>query len=343
MNQKTVDNHKKTYIEWLRVISMAAVVISHIGSTAHSDFPDSYFHSWGGFLFQSIVYLSHFAVPCFFMISGALLLNPEKEMPVAKILKRYVLRYCWILLIFAWGYAYLELLFQSKKFVPADLFTSFCNMLQGKSWAHMWYLYTLVGLMLILPILRAAVRACSKTELHYLLIVLLIFTSILPVILKTTGFSFGIVFPVASVYPLYMILGYLLDNETIKPRGKTYIYEIICVILLVLCAYFHIMQNVALNFGVYNSPIIVVYSVLIFHRVKAWNPKENKTVSFLGSVSFGVYLTHMIWINLAFKLFKLNPLAPTPITGMLMAIVTFILSVILTFILKKIPGFRKLL
>ena len=80
MNSKTPN--KKSYIEWLRVISMCAVIFTHIGSTAHTDFPDTYYGNPGGVLFQSIVYISHFAVPIFMMITGALLLNPEKEIPL---------------------------------------------------------------------------------------------------------------------------------------------------------------------------------------------------------------------------------------------------------------------
>ena len=100
---------KKSYIEWLRVISMCAVIFTHIGSTARTDFPDTYYGNSGGVLFQSIVNISHFAVPVFFMISGALLLNTDKEITIEKILKKYILRYCLVLLIFGWAYAYIEL------------------------------------------------------------------------------------------------------------------------------------------------------------------------------------------------------------------------------------------
>ena len=38
---------KKLYIENLRIISMIAVVLTHIGSTAETDFPDSFKFSRG--------------------------------------------------------------------------------------------------------------------------------------------------------------------------------------------------------------------------------------------------------------------------------------------------------
>ena len=47
-NQKKNYTQKKWYMEWLRVISMTAVVFTHIGATAHTDFPDTYYANIGG-------------------------------------------------------------------------------------------------------------------------------------------------------------------------------------------------------------------------------------------------------------------------------------------------------
>ena len=334
---------KKNYVEWLRVISMIAVVFTHIGSTAHTDFSETYYGSYGGVLFQSIVYISHFAVPIFLMISGALLLNPEKEITVEKVLKKYVLRYFWILLIFGWGYAYAELLFDSKRFYLKDVLMSFVNMLQGKSWAHMWYMYMLIGLMLILPLLRAIVKACNDKEKNYLIIVLIVFTSVIPTLTAFTGFSLGISFPISSVYVCYFLLGYVLDNKEIPITKLLVGLSLLCAIILIITAYFNIMNDAEVPFGFYNSPVIMCFSVLIFCIVKEKITITNRFVVFLSNVSFGVYLIDMVWINLAFKVLKVNPILPTPLTGVLIALCSLALSILTTWIMKKLPVLKNLL
>ena len=335
---------KKGYIEWLRVISMVAVVFTHIGSTAHTDFPNTYYGSMGGVLFQSIVNISHFAVPVFFMITGALLLDSQKEITINKILKKYVLRYCWVLLIFGWGFSYLELFAQTKKIIISDFFISFVNMLQGKTWAHMWYLYTLIGMMLILPIMRAVTKKCSQKEIIYILVILFAFTSVFPIIDSIFGFNFGIVFPINSVYMLYMFIGYLIDSINLKVSWPIFcVVEVLCIIILIFLAYFDVMQGLSIPMASYNSPLIIIFSVMLFNQMKLMNPSTNMIVRFLSYVSFGVYITHMIWINLAFKFLKLDPTKPTSLTGIAIAIVALVLSVLLTWILKKMPIFKKIL
>ena len=282
-NQKKNYTQKKWYMEWLRVISMTAVVFTHIGATAHTDFPDTYYANIGGVVLQGIVYLSHFAVPIFFMITGALLLNPGKEITIGKIMKKYVLRYSIVLLIFGWGYAYLEMLFISKRFVWADLGISFVNMLQGHSWAHMWYLYTLIGMLLVLPLLRAFIRNYEHKDVLFCLLFLFLFNSIFPIISELTGFKIGIVFPISSVYILYMLLGYVLDSKSFDIKGIwPIILEIFLAGSLIITAYYNNMYGFELPIGAYYSPVIIMYSVILFCLVKSAHLKENRIVDFLS-------------------------------------------------------------
>ena len=69
-------------MEYLRVIAMFAVVAIHICITALSDF-DNY-SQLDAVLYASVRNVFHFAVPIFFMISGALILPPVKELPLKK-------------------------------------------------------------------------------------------------------------------------------------------------------------------------------------------------------------------------------------------------------------------
>lgn len=67
-------------------------------------------------------------------------------------------------------------------------------------------------------------------------------------------------------------------------------------------------------------------------------------IDLLSKCSFGVYIIHMFWINLAYKLFRINPFVPNVVAMMLLLwIVIVVLSVITTMIMKKTPVIRKFL
>lgn len=345
--------HKKAYIENLRVIAMVAVVITHIGSTAATDFPDSYKMTWGGVFYSSIVNIMHFAVPIFFMISGALLLNPAKDIPLNKLIKKYIVKYVGVLFVFGWGYAFIEEIFVNRVVSLSVFLNSWYNMLQGKSWAHMWYMYELVGIMLCVPILRLIARFFEDSERTYIIIVAILFLCILPLISNLSGMKFGVSFAMGNVYWFYMLLGWWIECEQIKIPLRIAKCSIpICMILLILTAYIKVMHSLDLGFAAYSSPIILFYAVSIFSFMKEKNrnvqiiskQRISKTVEKLSFVSFGVYLTHMFWINLLFKLFKINPYNPNVFVGIIfIGSLVLILSIITTLILHKIPIIRKLI
>lgn len=71
---------RKHYIEYLRVIAMFAVVAIHVCIAGLSSFAN---HSmFDAVFYSSVRNIFHFAVPVFFMISGALMLSPSKDLPI---------------------------------------------------------------------------------------------------------------------------------------------------------------------------------------------------------------------------------------------------------------------
>ena len=203
-------------------------------------------------------------------------------------------------------------------------------------------MYVLLGIMLVLPVFRAVVKACSHRELVYLLIIFFVFTSLLPVISALTGIKSGIIFPVQSIYIFYLLLGYVLDKNEIKNRYKLFWLEGILLVILVITAYMHIMQNKNLPFGEYYSPVIVCVASSIFLLFKNMKLEENKIITFLSNMSFGVYIIHMFWINMIFKLLRIDPVVPNVLTGFAVAFCTLALSVCSTWIMKKIPLLKRI-
>lgn len=348
---------RKRYIDYLRVISMLAVVMIHICTTAMTDFNDG-IGTYKGALFVSVTNLLHFAVPVFFMISGALLLNPKKEMTLGKLLKKYILKYACVILIFCWAFALIEIVFDKHDIQLAYFLQSFLNMLQGKTWAHMWYMYALLGVMMILPILRWTAKKAEGRDIIYLIVVFGIFLSILPFLEKIVDFNIGIQFPIISVYLFHMLLGYWIDTGVIHWSNKTSgIIIACCCVLLAIASYFDVIWNVEASFiGDYSSPIMIIYAMSLFMLLKnmahqgeektncAIQTSKKRLLDVLSECSFGVYIIHMFWINLAYKLFRLNPFVPNVFVMMIAVwLIVVLLSVISTIIMRKIPLIKRML
>ena len=141
------------------------------------------------------------------------------------------------------------------------------NTLQGKSWSHLWYLYMLIGLYLVLPMLKATVNNLTNKQLDILIAILFVFAFINPMLQHFVGYSIGVKFPLVSIYVTYMLIGYRLSS--IKTFNFSNLYLCICIcslaiffIFMAYCEYFN--GYLSLTFlAAYNSPLMAIYSILI--------------------------------------------------------------------------------
>jgi len=105
------------------------------------------------------------------MISGALLLSPEREYPsLTDFYKRRLNRL--FLPIFFWTLVYLVLLYLKNRSLglptTADYFT--ISIVKGHPYYHMWYLYMVWGLYLFTPFLRKIVKSSTRHNQGFFLL-----------------------------------------------------------------------------------------------------------------------------------------------------------------------------
>ena len=225
---------KNLNIEYMRAIACLGVILIHIMKSAHDVFdnmtPEIYF------ICTSFVNNLRWCVPVFLMISGYLLLDPEKKIGLIKI-KQYIIRIVIVLGIFGTGFAFIELISKKHSVCFTFIFRAFVNMLMGNTWNHLWYLYALIALYLFLPMLKSITGYLSKQEITYIIIVFLIYSSVFPT-LKELGVTIGIAYLLNSInkrimeeklvtlailtYTKAQILKNVLENEGIE----TYIHNV---------------------------------------------------------------------------------------------------------------------
>lgn len=342
-NNIIVENKKERliYLDVLRVIAIFSVIIFHvIENTLNTFFMDGN----SAVVYNIIAQITYYAVPLFIMISGTLFLNPEKEITIKELYSKYIKKIIIALIFFGFIYSILEIYF-STKVISLDMFIkSLKNLITGDLWAHMWYIYLILGLYMLTPLLKKFTSTCTLKEYNYLLVLLLIFTVVLVDI--SSIFNINIAFNILIINPyifLFMLGDYLSRFKLNKIVEVTnYFISIIFIILIVFNNIYNFMSAPI----TYTSLGTISICVSIYLICKKLIKNHNDINIFLniGKCGFGIYLIHQFFINVIFKLLKFDFILDYPYLGLILyTFIIFIISYITTAILRKIKVVSKYL
>ena len=284
----------------------------------------------------------NWAVPVFFMITGALLLNPLKEITIEKSVEKYAMRIFYPL--FFWGiiYAFLKLLSNEKRIGFYLIPKSIEYVIEGKSFSHLWYLYVLVGIYLILPLIKSYINYCSKRDIKTLLFILFIMDFIFPFVTKVT--SIDIAFKLSLTYPFfYLILGYFIWHCIDNSRtNNIYILYIISLGIIIVLNYMSLKYSFIAE---YNSPFIAILAGGIFLKGKEIKTSilTEKNIWKFDRLCFGIYLIHPMFVQFSYRLIKANPtnFSPYIVASFVFWIIFVGLSTIIIWIMHKLQIFEK--
>lgn len=299
-------------------------------------------------IFNNCYFVVKWAVPCFIMISGALLLNPARKVSYGKI-RKYIKRMVVVLLTFGVFYAFLELFFETRRVSIAIILQSILNMLQGQSWSHMWYVYMLIGLYLITMPLRYVMDNVTEKELEGMVIGLALGLFILPSI--NTVFSLKLEnYMLISEYVGWYVIGYYLSvtkRNWVKIAVPIAIVSVILMIGLENVFLFQRNESFLLNHQTKNVLTLglgMSVFILVKYIARTVGYKDGVFCRIICENSFAIYLIHPFWINLIYKVFKITPLSfPIYIGIPVLFLVVFIMSLISGAVVRKIPLIRKIL
>ena len=341
------------YLEKLRVITMLLVVYVHSCGVAFSQYRETAFQSGEAMFLFTLRNMCFSSVPIFFMISGSLFLNPNYKLTLDKLLKKHILKYVMVTVIFGWGYALLDMVYSNRSagFSFRMLWDSFLNMLQGNSATHMWYMYELVGVMLFLPVIKAIVNGCEKRTQYYLGIVFFIFMIVIPSLNSAFDIKIGFTLPLSSVFVLFMLIGHWLSEITLNRRKAVLAISVIVVLGSFVSsaydAYRVVFQDLDPVSNKYYSPVVFFRAIAIFLIFRLCFDKKNKlfcVYKFIAPYSFGVYLIHVLWIQVIVRFMHINPFTGVFVLKILLIwIMAVVLSVLTCMIMKKIPLVKKLI
>ena len=301
---------------------------------------------------QTAVDLQYWAVPCFIMVTGALLLRPEKEIGYRKLFSQYIARVVKAIAAFGVLFAVLEAIFNPAMRTWSVFLGGVAEVFTGNTWSHMWYLYCLLGLYLLLPAYKKVAELSGERDIRYLLAVYAVFESLLP-LLGIWNIPCGFYIHVSTIYPFWLFLGYYIFNWGGKtPRAVYGAMALGATAALGVLSCVRLRWNVAAldTFFSYSSPLVIVQAAGVagwfFRCGQEGFAGVKKVLANIDRHSFGIYLIHMAYVRLIYKYLHYDPfrLGLAGIPGILLLVLgAFALAYVTDVLMKKLPFFKTFL
>jgi surface polysaccharide O-acyltransferase-like enzyme len=326
------------YFEWARALGALAIVALHVQVACALSQSLSDAHATSLFVEAEIlVPLTRWAVPVFFMISGALLLDPERQMGWRKV-GRHVWRLALVLLTFGFAFCLMEQAFDDHALGLAQLGAAVVALLSGDTWDHLWFLYALIDLYLLTPLVRPFVAGASRRELGWVIVGLWAMHCVVHTVNVLSGEYF--VYLSSLPYALvYYLAGYWLHRYGRLSRGVVAAGLVSVVACMVLYA---LLDDAGAGVVLPEHAFMLPYAVMVFLALKRWLDRPVEThpvVALLADYSFGIYVIHPLFGHVIILLG--HPMEwPFPLVQVAIFVAGVLGSIAITWLVRRIPLFR---
>ena len=299
---------KYFWVDVLRVFAIAAVVVVHVSADIITEWrtvPRDWW--WAANFYDS---LARGAVPIFVMVSGALLLGKSesyRDFFIKRFQRIFIPFVAWTVFYLLWR----KFFYEPSMGLPEAI----KRVMNGEVHFHLWFLYLIIGLYLITPLLRALTAHGTRRDLLYFLGLCFFVAALVPFwerlddIFFHTGIRFQIPLEMAQGFIGYFLFGFVLLRES-KPSffsaaGFAWIAT------LLVC--FFGSGLIALRFNRFPAlfydnlaPNVAIYAASFFILVKEASPwleiRLNAGIKqlllSLSGASFGIYLIHPVFIDI---------------------------------------------
>jgi surface polysaccharide O-acyltransferase-like enzyme len=285
------------------------------------------------------------------MISGALILSSKKTLS-----PKYVLIHrlphlilpliFWSVVSVGKDFRYTAL-YSSTGFIIDDFWDAVYKIPSEPVSVHFWFMYSLIPLYILSPLIKLVADNADKKIIRYMLgfwILSAILYEIRFYVPSDTAQLLTISFiedaNIAGGYLGYFLLGYYLSSRNINIRASVLLVVLVVTIAVIAygtCYYTVYYDNYAEHFKSYCDIFVMILSADIFllcKKIRKMPKFLRKIMRYLSNVSFGVYLTHNIFISIfSHEGMELNTGA-----GCFSCFwMTTLLSILLTTLLMSVP------
>lgn len=336
-----MEKKRLVYIDVIRFFAMILVVLAHSCAALIIRRPNNL--NWQ--VANSLVVVTEVAVPLFFMISGSAILTSEKTYSLKYLFQHRLVRI--LVPFFVWSViaAFASAAINTR--MKLDPIESILMMYHRPVLVAYWFIYPLITLYLLSPLLKAMVDQVDDGMLTYLLVLWLVINIALPEVVRSTPHSFGVYF---DAYPSgkvimsqslgYFILGYRLTRGKHR-RINPWLNSLLIIILLAI--------NIVISFvsldkqfryldilsGI-NVPLIAILIYLSLRSLEPHYPRWfARVIEAAAPLTYGVYLLHGIVILTIEQFIKYTNF------GYIFAL-TLVISMLVILILHSIPFVRRI-
>jgi surface polysaccharide O-acyltransferase-like enzyme len=347
-------------VDLIRTVAIILVILLHasIEATPTIDImsPQGVQLWWASNIYNSI---ARSAVPLFILLTGALLLQPSKADEPLRVFFKKRLSRIGLPLIF-WGIIY----FLWRYFVNGEALTA-NSVVQGVlagPYFHFWFLYLLLGLYLLTPLIRIIVTYAEWKIIRYFLLIWFFGTAILPLLALYVQISPQTVWFKQTVFILTGMVGYfVLGAYVTKLRLRSSILTVALALSLVwtMVGTYLLVGTMGEQYSQFfydaSSFSVIIASAALFlllaavpnQTIQTKLPHASSVLKLISQNTLSIYLFHVIILEtlqkglLGFRLSvtTMNPIIEIPlITG-----ITLLICLAIIAPLNKIPYVKKII
>lgn len=352
-NQLHQEPDRIVFLDWLRIIACLMVMVVHASECIYSNDYSFSFSSelerWSACLINGFV---RPAVPLFLIASAYLLLplRTDTRTFFHKRFTRVVIPFVvWLVL-----YSILPVLWgeYTTENVKSNLVQIFINFIPRAS--HLWFVYMLLGIYLIMPVLSPWLERVSRREEEFFLVVWL-FTTLFWHAHEIFGDIFGEcwwnpfpLFYYVSGYVGYLVMAHYIRKYLYWSMKKTLCIALPCFIIgYLFCIWsfytrsstVETVRQLELSWQTTSiAPVLMSFGAFMLIKKINYTGKIYSVVRDISAKSYGMYLMHMLLLPYIFALFY--PTLSPPVVILATALVTYIVCYLIARILS-FPRFGK--
>ena len=297
------------------------------------DRSDSFSDFWKVCVFYDSI--SRMSVPLFFMLSGYFLFSKKESL-----IDFYKKRFSRVLIPF------LMLLVIYFKIAECSFRDFLLLTLSGGVCYHLWFVYSISGIYLIIPFFRPLFESQEGLRLiKFYVFIWFVSAVTYPTIQRIYHFEINI-FNTFNFNYFFGYLGYFLWGGLLKRYYVNRITRWISLVIYIgssfliyeLTVYYSgILSQPSEAFFIYLSPLVCAQSVCLFIVLKDLSIKSMH-IEYIAKYTYWIYLIHVLIISYTQRIFGWKVSEETLVIILLMAFLVFIFSLLISIPLQMIEN-----
>lgn len=326
------------WLDNIRILATFSVILLHVSAGVVVKYGVGTEYWWVGNIYDSAV---RWCIPLFVMISGALLLDPDRQEEGLITFYKKRLSRIFIPLITWSAFFLIWATFKNPALSTDDLLK---RLLSGMPYYHMWFLYMIFGLYLFTPFLQKIVIHSSKKELLYLIGITLIISAFNFVHGQLLSEMPKLFINWFLFFIPYFLLGTYIHQDNHQPSKRLLwgIFILSITLTSLGCYITAISVNLTMGFYFYGylSITVIPMSISLMYILKSWNNPifSHSTTKTVSALTLGVYLVHPLILRVIDGMINTHPILSIPLA----ALVIFIISLGITWGIYQVPYLKRI-